>query len=225
MSSLSVRARAILTCGWVLVWVMATSVLSRAQITPLIDEHGHRIFVNAADPPPPKTSRKSHRRYTATPTPEVAGFVDQSAGQHQVDPKLVHAIIQVESGYDSRAVSRKGAEGLMQLIPSTAQRFGVQNSFNARQNIEGGVSYLKFLLDLFKGNVPLSVAAYNAGENAVLKKGGIPAYTETMDYVQRVTELYHPGSQDLALIKKFSEPPPAPIFRLVDARGVVHYTN
>jgi soluble lytic murein transglycosylase-like protein len=227
MSSHSFRARAILTCGFVLVWVMATSVLSGAQIDSVIDEHGHRIFMNSADPPPPptKTSRNSHVRYTATPTPEITSMVDKSAENHQVDPKLVHAIIQVESGYNPRAVSRKGAEGIMQLIPSTAQRFGVRNSFNPQQNIEGGVTYLKYLLDLFNGNVPLTVAAYNAGENAVLKKGGIPAYTETVNYVQRVTDIYNPGSQDTALIKKFSEPPQAPIFRLVDARGVVHYTN
>jgi len=142
-----------------------------------------------------------------------------------VDPKLVHAIIQVESGYNPRAVSRKGARGLMQLIPATAARFGVQNSFNPGQNIEGGVTYLRYLLDLFDGNVPLSVAAYNAGENAVLKKGGIPAYAETQDYVQRVTGLYNPGPQASAQLQAYSELQPAPIFRLVDQRGVIHYTN
>jgi soluble lytic murein transglycosylase-like protein len=227
MSSHPVRARAILTCGSVLVCVLANSALSHAQIASVIDEHGHRIFVNAADPPPPptKTTRSGHARYLATPTPEIASLVDKSAENHQVDPKLVHAIIQVESGYNPRAVSNKGAQGLMQLIPSTAQRFGVQNSFNPQQNIEGGVTYLKYLLDLFNGNVPLTVAAYNAGENAVLKKGGIPAYTETVNYVQRVTDLYNPGSQDTMQTRKFTEPPPAPIFRLVDAHGVVHYTN
>lgn len=227
MSSHSFRARAILTCGVVLVGVMATSALPGAQIDAVVDEHGHRIFVNAADPPPPpsRTSRHSHLRYTATPTPEIQSMVDKSAENHQVDPKLVHAIIQVESGYNPRAVSRKGAEGIMQLIPSTAQRFGVRNTFNPQQNIEGGVTYLRYLLDLFNGNVPLSVAAYNAGENAVLKKGGIPAYTETENYVQRVTDIYNPGSQDSTQIRNLSEPPQAPIFRLVDARGVVHYTN
>jgi soluble lytic murein transglycosylase-like protein len=164
-------------------------------------------------------------RYIATPTPEISSLVDKTAGEHQVDPKLVHAIIQVESGYNPRALSRKGARGLMQLIPATAARFGVRNSYNPEQNIEGGVTYLKYLLDLFGGNVPLSVAAYNAGENAVLKKGGIPAYAETVNYVQRVTGLYNPGPQVSPQVQAFSEPKDAPIFRLVDQRGVVHYTN
>ena len=113
----------------------------------------------------------------------------------------------------------------MQLIPATAARFGVQNSFNPKQNIEGGVTYLKYLLDLFGGNVPLSVAAYNAGENAVLKKGGIPPYAETVNYVQRVTGLYNPGPQESSQIQTSSEPEEAQIFRLVDNQGVVHYTN
>jgi soluble lytic murein transglycosylase-like protein len=151
--------------------------------------------------------------------------VEKTSDEHQVDPKLVHAIIQVESGYNPHAVSNKGAQGLMQLIPATAERYGVQNTFNPKQNIEGGVSYLKYLLGLFKGNVPLTLAAYNAGEHAVIKKGGIPQYSETLDYVQRVTDLYNSGSDDDTLIRKFSEPQQTTIFRLVDARGVVHYTN
>ncbi len=229
MSNHSVLARVTPTFLLMLAWIVSTSVLARSgQIASVVDEHGHTIFVNAADVPPPPSRRRAggaHSRYVATPTPEISSLVDKTASEHQVDPKLVHAIIQVESGYNPRAVSRKGAEGLMQLIPATAQRYGVQNSFNPQQNIEGGVTYLKYLLDLFKGNVPLTVAAYNAGENVVLKKGGIPPFTETVDYVQRVTELYNPGSQDTSLIRKLSEPEPPPIFRLVDARGVVHYTN
>lgn len=193
-----------------------------------MDPQGRMIFVNAADPPPliaGKHSRKSHTRYPAAPTPEISGLVEKSADEHQVDPKLVHAIIQVESGYNSRAVSRKGAEGLMQLIPATAERYGVQNTFNPKQNIEGGVTYLRYLLDLFKGNIPLTLAAYNAGENAVIKKGGIPPYTETVDYVQRVTDLYNTDSPEISSIRKYSEAQPATIYRLVDTRGVVHYTN
>lgn len=209
--------------------IPAASLQARAgQIASVVDEHGHIIFVNAADAPPApagKHAGKWHSKYLATPPPEISNLVEKTADEHQVDPKLVHAIIQVESGYNSNAVSNKGAEGLMQLIPATAERYGVQNSFNPRQNIEGGVSYLKYLLGLFKGNVPLTLAAYNAGENAVIKKGGIPPYAETVNYVQRVTDLYNSDSPDNALIKKFSEPQPTTIFRLVDARGVVHYTN
>jgi hypothetical protein len=209
--------------------VPANPVVTRAaQIATVVDEHGHTIFVNSSDPPAPpagKQTRKAHSRYVATPTPEISNLVEKTADEHQVDPKLVHAIIQVESGYNAHAVSRKGAEGLMQLIPATAERYGVQNTFNPQQNIEGGVSYLKYLLGLFKGNVPLTLAAYNAGENAVIKKGGIPPYAETVDYVQRVTDIYHGDPQDISLNKKFNEPQPATVYRLVDARGVVHYTN
>ncbi|HEV2349637.1 MAG TPA: lytic transglycosylase domain-containing protein [Terriglobia bacterium] len=229
MRSQPAFVRALLMLGVMFALLLANSIPSRAgQIASVVDEHGHIIFVNAADPPPPPTrkyGRKWHARYLATPTPEISNLVEKTADEHQVDPKLVHAIIQVESGYNPRAVSSKGAEGLMQLIPSTAERYGVQNTFNPRQNIEGGVSYLRYLLDLFKGNVPLTLAAYNAGENAVIKKGGIPPYAETVDYVQRVTDLYNSDSPADSLVSRFTEPQPSIIYRLVDARGVVHYTN
>ncbi|HLY59656.1 MAG TPA: lytic transglycosylase domain-containing protein [Terriglobia bacterium] len=228
MRSQRLFARAVLMMGAMFAPLPATLIQARpAQIASVVDQQGHRVFVNAAEPPLPSTgkNRKSHSRYVASPTPEISTLVEKSSGDHQVDPKLVHAIIQVESGYNSRAVSRKGAEGLMQLIPATAERYGVQNTFNPKQNIEGGVTYLRYLLDLFKGNVPLTLAAYNAGENAVIKKGGIPPYTETVDYVQRVTDIYNTDSQDVSSIRKYSEPQPAVIYRLVDARGVVHYTN
>ena len=227
MRNHSVPMRSVIICALALVWVVTSSMLARAEeIASVTDQHGHIIFVNATEPPPPLRSTRSSRwGYVGTPTPEITSLVQKTAGEHQVDPKLVNAIIQVESGYNPRAVSRKGARGLMQLIPSTAARFGVQNSFNPKQNIEGGVTYLKYLLDLFGGNVPLSVAAYNAGENAVLKKGGIPAYPETVNYVQRVTGLYNPGPQESSQIQTYSEPQDAQIYRLVDNRGVVHYTN
>lgn len=231
MRNHSILGRSVLICGLVLAWAVPGSILARAvEIASVKDQHGHIIFVNATEPPPSlsRNTRPSHSlrsRYFGTPTPEITSLVEKTAGEHQVDPKLVNAIIQVESGYNPRAVSSKGARGLMQLIPSTAARFGVQNSFNPKQNIEGGVTYLKYLLDLFGGNVPLSVAAYNAGENAVLKKGGIPPYAETVNYVQRVTGLYNPGPQASTQIQTYSEPQDAQIYRLVDNRGVVHYTN
>jgi len=127
---------------------------------------------------------------------EIDGMVAGSASQFEVDPDLVKAIIKVESGFNTNAHSGKGARGLMQLIPETARRFGVKNAFNPVQNIAGGVAYLKHLLTLFSGNVPLSVAAYNAGEFAVLRRAGIPDYPETVDYVRKVTTLYKPGTFD-----------------------------
>lgn len=218
-------SRCVLACG--LAWACAgtLSIPAHSQIATIVDEHGHTIFVNASDLPSPaaKMARASRFRSLTTPPAEISGLVEKTADRHQVDPKLVRAIIQVESAYNARAVSRKGAKGLMQLIPSTAERFGVQNSFNPKQNIEGGVTYLRYLLDLFDGSVPLSVAAYNAGEHAVLRQGGIPKYRETVDYVEHVTSLY--GSTDAFFLKKPAAPESPPIYRLVDAQGVVHYTN
>jgi len=114
-------------------------------------------------------------------------IVDRMAAAYSVPANLVHAVIQVESGYDERAVSRTGAKGLMQLMPETARRFNVNDPFDARQNIEGGVRYLRQLLDQFP--LKLAVAAYNAGESAVRRFRGVPPYAETRGYVARVLRL------------------------------------
>jgi soluble lytic murein transglycosylase-like protein len=103
-----------------------------------------------------------------------------------VEPSLVDSVIRVESNYNPNAVSSAGAMGLMQLIPSTARRFGVNNTFHPEQNIEGGVRYLKYLMQLYKGDERLALAAYNAGEGAVAKYKGIPPYRETQNYVYQV---------------------------------------
>jgi soluble lytic murein transglycosylase-like protein len=102
---------------------------------------------------------------------------------------LVHAVIQTESNYNPFALSPKGAQGLMQLMPATARRFGVRNTFDIQQNLRGGASYLKHLLELF-GDRELALAAYNAGEEAVIRHRGIPPYPETRDYVRRVAGRY-----------------------------------
>jgi soluble lytic murein transglycosylase-like protein len=115
------------------------------------------------------------------------------ARQHNVDPDLVHAIITVESNYNPRAVSRAGAQGLMQLMPATAARFQVEDPFNPRDNMEGGIRYLKHLLTLFSDDLRHVLAAYNAGESAVYKYGGMPPYPETQTYVERVLSLYGRG--------------------------------
>src|ERR1051326_715713 len=107
--------------------------------------------------------------------------VDQIAERHKLPPLLVHSVIKVESNYNPNAVSSKGALGLMQLVPSTARRFGVSNSFDPSQNVDAGVRYLRYLQDLF-GDDRLAIAAYNAGEGAVLKRGGIPPFRETRNY-------------------------------------------
>lgn len=116
-------------------------------------------------------------------------IVKKAADKYNVDPLLVHSVIQVESNYNPYAVSPKGAEGLMQLIPSTARRFGAENSFDAQENIEAGVKYLKHLQDLF-GDDRKALAAYNAGEGAVARYDAIPPYPETVQYVDRVGKKY-----------------------------------
>jgi hypothetical protein len=112
-----------------------------------------------------------------------------AAGQYGVAMELVRAIIQAESDFDHLAVSSKGARGLMQLMPATARQMGVSDSFEPRQNVFGGVKYLRILLDMFAGDVSLAAAAYNAGENAVLRYGGIPPFRETRRYVDKVLGL------------------------------------
>jgi soluble lytic murein transglycosylase-like protein len=126
----------------------------------------------------------------STPAPDVNRLIAEAASAYAVDPLLVWSVMGVESNFNSRAVSPKGAQGLMQLIPATARRFGVSDVFDPRQNIEGGVKYLRYLQDLFPSDLRLSLAAYNAGEGAVARFGGVPPFRETVDYVEKVKRRY-----------------------------------
>jgi soluble lytic murein transglycosylase-like protein len=150
-------------------------------------------------------------------------IVREAAERHKVDPALVKAVITTESGWNPQAVSRKGAVGLMQLIPQTAERFGVNNSFDPEQNVEGGTTYLRTLLDRYNGDLPKSLAAYNAGERAVDLSGGVPDYRETQRYVQKVTSAYfRPGSgRDPHLWS----PPRKPVRPEKESDGRVVFTN
>ena len=170
-------------------------------------------------------TRRSPRAYR--------GMIERAAALHGVSPAIVEAVMAVESSYDPRAVSRKGAMGLMQLMPDTAKRFGVSDAFDPEQNILGGTKYLSFLLRLFGGNIDLACAAYNAGEKVVQRYGGIPPYRETRDYVQRIRKrLGHapnggngaPGSAAAATPK----PTPKPDFvyyTWMDPRGVLNVSQ
>ena len=122
---------------------------------------------------------------------KLVPIIAEAARAHGLDAKLIHAVIRAESGYNENAVSSKGAVGLMQLIPATAQRYGVVNSYDPTQNIAGGTRYLRDLLKMFNGNIELALAGYNAGENAVIRAGHrIPPYPETMAYVPKVLSFY-----------------------------------
>jgi len=149
-------------------------------------------------------------------------LADDAAGRHGVDPLLVDSVIRVESNYNPLAVSPKGAEGLMQLIPATARRFGVTNSFDVKENIEAGVTYLRYLLDMF-GDDRLAVAAYNAGESAVMRYGDVPPYRETMNYVSRVGKAWGAARQQTPAPTAAIEAAPAP--EEAGARAVEAYVD
>ncbi len=215
----------IAACGLILAAVLLCPPPSQASsIVAITKPDGRIVYINADMPAEPADPWD----FTEAPSPallRIDSIVRRVAKRYQIDPKLVRAIIQAESDYDPKAVSSKGAMGLMQLIPSTAQRFGVGNPFDPKQNIEGGVSYLKYLLKLFGGNLPLSLAAYNAGENTVIRSGGIPAIPETEHYVKEVTHLYHSPASDSAQVAGPPANGAAPIYQYVDSSGVIHFTN
>jgi hypothetical protein len=146
--------------------------------------------------------------------------IREAAERNGVSPALVEAVIRVESAFNPWAVSPKGAQGLMQLMPRTASALGVRDSFNPRQNIEGGVRHLRYLLDRYPGNLSLALAAYNAGEGAVDYYGGVPPYAETRQYVQQVLRRAGGGEQP----QPAPEPPPV-IYRYEDAEGTLTFSN
>jgi soluble lytic murein transglycosylase-like protein len=166
----------------------------------------------AAEVPVCLTKSELPKKAVLAPTVEVKApvhierLVRRLAPQFRVDPKLVLTIIAVESNFDSYAVSRSAAMGLMQLIPQTARRFGVRNAFDAQQNIRGGLAYLRWLLAYYEGDVSLVAAAYNAGEGAVDRHRGIPPFDETREYVRRVIARF--GSAPHAYDAKVTPPSP-----------------
>jgi soluble lytic murein transglycosylase-like protein len=137
-----------------------------------------------------------------------------------VDANLVRAVVKVESNFNSNAVSRKGAMGLMQLMPSTARSLNVRNPFDAEQNVDAGVRHLKHLLENYNGDVNLTLAAYNAGSGAVARSAGVPRYAETQNYVRRITTLYYGG---LDIVPSGGSRDPVKVQR--DARGVLYISN
>lgn len=133
----------------------------------------------------------SHLSGFTTGSPLYDSFIVDSSRRYRIDPLLIYAQMHQESSFKLRALSHKGASGLMQLMPGTARRLGVTNIYDPKQNIDGGVKYMRMLLDMFGGDVRLALAGYNAGEGAVMKYGGnIPPYNETREYVRRITARY-----------------------------------
>ena len=165
--------------------------VSKDGVIHLTDKPASKKYVRIIRTPAIITTVKINQRaHTFGHRHKFSSLVNSTAQKYSLDPKLLHAVIQTESAYNHTAVSSKGAVGLMQLMPQTAIRFGVNNRADPEQNITGGARYLKYLLKLFEPNLKLAIAAYNAGENAVLKYGNIPPYPETHQYVDRVLALY-----------------------------------
>jgi soluble lytic murein transglycosylase-like protein len=150
---------------------------------------------------------------------DIDSAIEQAAARHNVDPNLVRAVVKVESNFNPNAVSRKGAMGLMQLMPSTARQLKVKNPFDPEQNVDAGVRHLKQLLESYGGDVRLTLAAYNAGAGAVARSSGVPRYAETQNYVRRITNLYNAGAGFTA----GASHDPVRVQR--DARGVLYISN
>lgn len=193
-----------------------------AEVFHFVDRDGVFHFTNV-----PTDSRykrlfigKSLRRHPNNPPGQLSLImrtIEQSAERHQIEPALVKAVIKAESDFDPLAISSAGAMGLMQLMPSTADRWAVSNPMDPIENIGGGVRYLRHLLDLFDGNLPLVLAAYHAGEERVQQHGDIPPIPATRQYVQRVLKYY----------KKYQGPmtPRSMIYKITKSTGDVIYTD
>jgi hypothetical protein len=197
-----------------------------ADVYKLTDADGTTHFTNA--PTDPRYRRMGFTSGTAAGwlrLPPNAGEqgpyvkeIHAAAERYGVPVKLVSAVIRAESGFNPRAVSRKGAQGLMQLMPATASVLGVRDSFDPGENIDGGVRHLRGLIDRFPNNLPLAIAAYNAGEKAVAQHRGIPPYPETQEYVTRVLKFYGGPVEG-------GSTPPTRIYQTVAPDGTVTYTN
>jgi soluble lytic murein transglycosylase-like protein len=207
------------------------SSAKKAKVTPRIDTSAwRREPPAAAESKPAEPERAEPLTATAVPesltltevaTPvEIDALVREAAARHDVDANLLRAMIRAESNYNPKAVSRKGALGLMQLMPFTARDLGVRNVFDPRQNVDGGTRYLKSLLGRFGGDLNRSLAAYNAGPGAVERYGGVPPYRETVNYLKKINGLY--GS--LTLFPSRNEGYRG-IVKYVDESGKVYYTN
>lgn len=179
----------------------ASAAAAHSKIYTYVDEDGVRHYTDVPDNNryrllvlSPQERTASGDRYDSmllAKATQYDSIIETAASAASVEANLLRAVIVVESGFNSRAVSKRGAVGLMQLMPATATRFGVSNPYDPRENVHAGAHYLKFLIDRFGQNIRLALAAYNAGEDAVDRNGGqIPPFTETMAYVPRVLKIY-----------------------------------
>jgi len=219
--------------GFVLIWTRP----ALAEVYYRIDENGVARFTNAPTTPDYRLLQPgvlpSASRLTAS---SIDGLIEAFAAEHSIDSALIRAVIRAESNFNHRAVSRKGAQGLMQLMPATIWRLSVGDAFDPHENIGAGVRYLRQLLDQFQGDLTLALAAYNAGENAVLRYRGVPPYQETREYVKKVLSLYRRTREEPSRIRVASAssratesppppPPPPALYKALEASGAILYSN
>jgi hypothetical protein len=173
----------------------------------IVDAHGHVTYTNVGLP-----SARPTGRYSLNPAKYQAfeAYIDTLAREHGLSKKLILAVIAIESDFQSRALSPKGAIGLMQLLPETARLYGVRNPWDPYENLRAGVTHLAYLVRRYGGNLRLALAAYNAGEDAVDRYGGVPPFAETQAYVRKVLGIYGQAYTH--------------VYRFEDANGVVHYS-
>jgi len=200
---------------------IVTAVPAHAEVYRLATNDGTVHFTNAPTDPRYRGlgySSGTAAGYLRLPTADTGRYVTEikdASGRYGVPERLVQAVIRVESAFNPRAVSIKGAQGLMQLMPETASLLGVRDSFDPQQNIDGGVRHLRGLIDRFGNDLPMALAAYNAGEKAVVTYRGIPPFAETRDYVTRVLYYYDGGPAGA----------PTAVYRTVGDDGTITYTN
>ncbi|MGA9529261.1 MAG: lytic transglycosylase domain-containing protein [Terriglobales bacterium] len=203
--------------------VMRSARAAASEVNRYLDAGGIRRAESAPDSRSPDYQALNvGLTRTAFSAPEIDSAIEQAAARHNVDPNLVRSVIKVESNFNPNAVSRKGAMGLMQLMPATARSLKVSNPFDPEQNVDAGVRHLRQLLDSYGGNVQLSLAAYNAGAGAVARSAGVPRFAETRNYVRRITDLYAGADGGKRVI---FNPVNDPVRVERDARGVLHISN
>jgi len=177
---------------FIVVALLAGSALGQGEVKVEVGPDGRKVIYNEA---PEYRARRGAGQLVPVPRREWEDWIDYYAGNHRLSPRLVRAVVQIESGYNHRALSSAGAMGLMQLMPETARDLAVEDPYDPEQNLRGGTAYLRAMLDRFGERLEWALAAYNAGPGAVDRHGGIPPYAQTRDYVRRVLHLYRgPGA-------------------------------
>ena len=222
-----------MTLSWALAGglVIATTLLSHPASAEIrMEQRDDVLYVTNVEPPTRVVATPMARGSAVTRSAEpYRALIRQVAERYALPPALVESVIRVESNFEPRAVSVKGARGLMQLMPTTAAQLGVRNVFDASQNIEAGVRHLRYLVDRYPGNLPVALAAYNAGVDAVARHGGVPPFAETQAYVARILRLVKqadaPASANATAAGRGAAAETRTLYRYEAADGRVIYSN